>query len=73
LNAFSLTDRLSWLALSASILLPLAMVAYPALDGGFQRLMFGISFVWILERRSIRFTQPDRKTAAQVFESGPVF
>jgi hypothetical protein len=30
-------------------------------------------FALPLERRLIRLNQPDRKTAAQMFEAGPVF
>jgi hypothetical protein len=41
-------DRLGWLALAASLLLPLLMLALPATAGLWQRLMFGISFLWIL-------------------------
>jgi hypothetical protein len=48
MNAFSLRDWLSWFALATSIGLPLAMVAFPGVDGGLQRLMFAISFVWIV-------------------------
>lgn len=40
-------DWPSWLALCASIGLPLAMLALPAIDGILQRLMFGISFIWL--------------------------
>ena len=48
MTAFPLRDGLSWLALAASIGLPLGMIAFPNVDGGLQRLMFAISFVWII-------------------------
>lgn len=48
MNGFSVRDSLSWLALAASIGLPLGMVAFPSVDGGLQRVMFAISFVWIV-------------------------
>jgi Protein of unknown function (DUF998) len=35
------------IALAAATLLPMAMLALPAVDGALQRLMFAISFVWI--------------------------
>jgi hypothetical protein len=38
---------LDTIALAAATLLPLAMLALPAVDGALQRLMFGISFIWI--------------------------
>lgn len=38
---------LDGMALAAGTLLPLAMLALPDWDGALQRLMFGISFVWI--------------------------
>jgi Protein of unknown function (DUF998) len=41
-------DRLGWLALAASLLLPPLMLALPATAGLWQRLMFGISFLWVL-------------------------
>jgi hypothetical protein len=45
-------DGLGWLALAASALLPLAMLLQPGLAGLWQRLMFGISFVWLLRHAS---------------------
>jgi uncharacterized membrane protein YidH (DUF202 family) len=41
-------DRLSWLALAASTLLPVAMALWPDAAGLWQRLMFLISFAWLL-------------------------
>jgi hypothetical protein len=40
-------DALAWLGLAASVILPLVMVEVPAIHGVAQRVMFGISFVFI--------------------------
>lgn len=48
MNAFSSRDLLSWLALAASIGLPVGMMTFTSVDGGLQRLMFAISFCWIV-------------------------
>lgn len=40
-------DALSWTALFASVLIPLAMFRFPEWDGLLQRCMFGISLVWV--------------------------
>lgn len=45
---FPRRDRLGWLALGVSILLPLAMIGLPALAGALQRAMFVIGFLWLL-------------------------
>jgi hypothetical protein len=53
MNGFAFKDWLSWLSLAASVGLPLAMIALPDIDGGLQRVMFAISFCWIVrEARS---------------------
>ena len=44
---FPRSDWLSWLGLLASVLLPLAMVQFPSIDGLLQRVLFAISFLWI--------------------------
>lgn len=41
-------DWLSWLALAASALLPAVMFIWPETAGLWQRLMFLISFAWLL-------------------------
>jgi Protein of unknown function (DUF998) len=53
-------DWLSALALAASVLLPLAMLTFPMIDGLLQRMMFAVSFVWII--RETR--RPSGATAA---------
>jgi uncharacterized protein (DUF486 family) len=63
MSALWLKDPLTWLALAASICLPLGMVAFPALDGGLQRVMFVISFIWIV--REMRSIAPVRLPTAQ--------
>jgi hypothetical protein len=63
MSAFSFKDPLTWIALAASIGLPLGMVALPGVDGGLQRLMFAISFVWIV--REMRSIAPARSPTAK--------
>jgi hypothetical protein len=42
-----LTDPVGWLGLIASAALPLAMLAWPGIDGAIQRVMFAISALWL--------------------------
>jgi Protein of unknown function (DUF998) len=63
MSGFSFQDSLTWLALAASVGLPLGMVAFPGVDGGLQRLMFAISFVWIV--REMRSPTPARSPTAE--------
>jgi hypothetical protein len=44
------TDWISWTGLVAAAALPMAMASLPGIDGLLQRLMFGISFLWMLDR-----------------------
>jgi hypothetical membrane protein len=57
---FATSNFLGWLALGAAILFPVAMAALPDFAGVFQRIMFGISFVWILREMG-----PQRGAAAR--------
>jgi hypothetical protein len=34
------------LAVVAAVVVPLAMFAWPAVDGVFQRVMFGVAYAW---------------------------
>ena len=40
-------DSLAWIGLLISVVIPLAMVAWPEIRGLLQRTMFGISFVFV--------------------------
>ena len=41
------TDWLSWAGLVASVALPLAMIQWPEFDGAIQRVLFGLSALWL--------------------------